>query len=264
MGATSPVSLLAPIPARALAPSKMPGQQSRIARPALAGFGAEEGRQVPLNPMGHPAGGVALILQIDLYSQVRTALKFRCPRLRLQLLEDMQDPPPGGKPVTCLRQETGSVGSGLPLEARRQQVVLALEQLVHRALGHPPAALHNASTPIVTPSRQASVAAASNSRRPVTDCLRLRHAGTAVSPGFLDGDAVLPPGASRSAGPEDHRPRTHGMSAATRRSRAAAVRPSDGRTRPADRGIDLSSAGDGTGSQLLLGLATGNRSVYGT
>ncbi|GEC08590.1 hypothetical protein SSP24_62450 [Streptomyces spinoverrucosus] len=49
--------------------AELSGQQVGIARTTLLGLGPEEGRQVPLDPVGHLARGVALILELDLDSQ---------------------------------------------------------------------------------------------------------------------------------------------------------------------------------------------------
>ena len=63
-----------------------------VARAALFGLGAEEARQVSLDPVGHLARGVALVLELDLHSQVLAAPELRRAGLPFHLLEDVQDP----------------------------------------------------------------------------------------------------------------------------------------------------------------------------
>lgn len=72
--------------------AELPGQQVGMAHPAPFGLGTEEGGQILFDPVGHLARRVALVFELDLSSQVPTALEVGRTRLLLQLVEDVQDP----------------------------------------------------------------------------------------------------------------------------------------------------------------------------
>ena len=85
----------APIPARALAPSRpgsAVGPAARDHSPLPVRPRNGKGRQPSLDPVCHLARRVTLILQLDLHSQVPAVAEFGRTRLQFHGLEYVQDP----------------------------------------------------------------------------------------------------------------------------------------------------------------------------
>lgn len=115
---------------------ELAGEQLGVAGATPVGLGTEARGQTVLDLAGDLARRVLRVLQFDQHGQVRAAVVAGVQGSLLQPFEDVQDALGGARALRVGTGEPGLVPPDAALQARGEHRVLAVEQLVHRPLGH--------------------------------------------------------------------------------------------------------------------------------